>query len=641
MKIKYKRLLVSLVVFSYISTFLNTQTVSATALMDETFTGTSSAANQWISGGSGGSVACLTAGSSSTPVTSIPGCSSSAIDSDGNGYLRLTPTAGNRSGFVIYDTPVSSNEGLNIEFNMHQYGGTGADGISFFLIDGSASPTVPGAPGGSLGYSRNDGGTPGIVGGYVGVGFDRFGNFSSTQSGTGGPGALANQIVVRGSEASDYQYVTRAASNTALSNTNRTNSELGVRITISTTNIMSVAVDYGSGYETELSGIDLEAINGTGSLPSNFKFGFAASTGGSTNTHEIRGLSVATNPPNVSVNVSNSGSFVQGLTGNFTITVSNDASAEDTAGTITVSNTLPTGLTPTGASGTGWSCSIVLQVVTCSRNDVLTPGQSAPDISIGVNIASDAAASLDSTATVTVDNNANLSPSDTNTVTVLAGSYLDTDGIFNEEENAAPNGGDANDDGTPDSQQNEVTSLLNQITGTYAVLATTGCTGNSSVSASSVTANDATDSEYSYPVGLMDFILTCAPGATATVNMYFYGLSHEGLVLRKYNATNKTYTTVQGATFTNVVIGGEQATRITYDITDGGEYDDDGIVNGTIIDPAGPAVLATIDSPESLSNGETDPQNLANTGTNVALQTLIGSLLIISTLTAMLFKSPQ
>src|SRR5439155_23328060 len=68
---------------------------------------------------------------------------------------------------------------------------------------------------------------------------------------------------------------------------------------------------------------------------------------------------------------SHTGNFAQGQVGaTYTITVTNSGGAA-TAGTVTVSDTLPAGLTPTGAAGTGWSCGIALQVVTCTRSDAL------------------------------------------------------------------------------------------------------------------------------------------------------------------------------------------------------------------------------------------------------------------------------
>lgn len=569
---------------------------SATSLAGETFTGVSTAANQWTSGGSGGSVACLTAATSSA-TNSIPACSGGPIDSVGNGVLRLTPNVNTRSGFVFYNTPVSASEGLQIEFDMYQYGGSGADGISFFLIDGAASPTQPGASGGSLGYSSTTG-TAGLVGGYVGVGFDRFGNFSNSGFGAGGTGRVPNSVTVRGAEATDYQFVTTHPASGALAveaSPTRTSAKRHVVVSVSTNNVMTVAVNYGSGLVTELQNINLNTINGAGSLPASFKFGWAASTGGSNNTHEISGLTVSTLRPKLGMNVTNGGGFQQGETGQYTLAVSNDAGAEATSDTITVTDTLPTGITPTGVSGSGWSCTIAGQLVTCTRpgsgGSALAAGASAPNITINVAIAASAAASVNNTATVATANNDTTNASDTDTASIAPSA--DQDGIADSVETAAPNNGDANNDGIADKSQVTVTSLPNPVTSSYAVLETNGCTGNNSVSIDTQNTG-AGDGSYSYPAGLMDFTLTCGtPGATTTVTMYYYGLDYSpNLSLRKYNATTHTYTTVPGASFASVTIGGKQATKITYQITDGGPLDQDGSANGTIVDPAGPALLA-------------------------------------------------
>ena len=561
----------------------------ATGLTSETFSGVSTAANAWISGGSGGSVACMTAATTSAS-NSIPACSGGPYDSIGNGVLQLTPDLGARSGFAFYNTPVSTSQGLQIQFNMAQYGGNGADGISFFLINGTANPTVPGAPGGGLGYSNNTTGTPGIVGGYIGVGFDKYGNFSSPSYGSGGPGQMPNSIVVRGSQATGYQYVTGVTAASSLENTTRANSELPVDITISSANIMSVAVNYGSGYVTELSDINLNTINGSGSLPASFKFGFAASTGGSYDAHEISGLSVNTDPPNVSATISHTGNFTQGTTGQFTIGVSNDASAEATTGTTTISDTVPTGLVPTSASGSGWSCSINGQTVTCSTANLISPGDATPDITLNTAVLPNATSPLTNTISVSTPTNGNPSPSASDQVAVEAGQ---SDGIPSTVKDAGPNNGDANGDSVLDSEQNNVSSFVDPITSKYAVLDTTSspnCTGNTNVSIDSNPNNLHDDTGYTYPEGLMDFTLNCTPGSTATVNMYYYGLTDSSnLVLRKYNPSTNTYTTISGAVFTSVEIGGQQATKISYQITDNGPLDADS-TPGVIVDPAGPAL---------------------------------------------------
>jgi hypothetical protein len=568
---------------------LSPAVAGATGLTSETFNGTATTANTWISGGSGGSVACLTAATTSV-VNSIPACSGGPYDSVGNGVLQLTPDTGARSGFAFYNTPLSTSQGLQIQFNMYQYGGNGADGISFFLINGSANPTMPGAPGGGLGYSRNSSGTAGIVGGYVGIGFDNYGNFSNSSYGSGGPGKEPNNIVVRGSEASDYKYITGVAAAGSLENTTRANSGLPVDVTISSANIMSVAVNYGSGYVTELSDINLNTINGAGSLPLSFKFGFAASTGGSYDTHEISGLSVNTDPPDVSTTLSHTGNFTQGTTGQFTIGVSNNASAEATTGTTTISDTLPTGLVPTSATGSGWSCNISGQNLTCSTANVIEPGSAAGNITLNTAVLTNAATPLTNTVSVSTPTNGNPTPTASNQVTVIAGQ---SDGIPDSIKNAAPNNGDANDDTIPDSDQNNVSSFVDPLTNKYGVLDTTSnpnCSGNSNVSIDTSASQLDNDAGYSYPAGLMNFTLHCTPGSTATVVMYYYGLTDtSNLVLRKYNSITNTYSTISGASFNNVVIGGQQATKITYQITDNGPLDENSTL-GTIVDPAGPAL---------------------------------------------------
>jgi uncharacterized repeat protein (TIGR01451 family) len=57
-------------------------------------------------------------------------------------------------------------------------------------------------------------------------------------------------------------------------------------------------------------------------------------------------------------------------TGYFTVTPSN-IGAVATTGTVTVVDTMPAGITPTAATGTGWTCNIAGQVVTCTTNAVI------------------------------------------------------------------------------------------------------------------------------------------------------------------------------------------------------------------------------------------------------------------------------
>jgi len=294
---------------------------------------------------------------------------------------------------------------------------------------------------------------------------------------------------------------------------------------------------------------------------------------------------------------------------------------------------LPTGLTPTAANGTGWACDIAGQVVTCTRpgdgGNALNPGTSAPNITVNAAVASNAPTPLVATATVDTPENASLSSEDTDSVTILTGSYLDDDGVFNDVEAAAPNNGDGNNDGTDDSQQDNVTSLPNPVTGTYAVLQTDGCSAtNSDVSLAAESANDTADGTYTYPAGLMNFTINCAaPGGTATVTQYFFGdYDVSEVVARKYNETTKTYQTIPGAIITNVTIGGEHALKIVYDITDGDDLDQDGVVNGTIVDPSGPALLVPVSAAPVSSSNNTTTTGTPDTGAGTPGHT--GNLLV-------------
>nr|WP_115710431.1 PilC/PilY family type IV pilus protein [Cupriavidus taiwanensis] len=173
--------------------------------------------------------ACLTAGNGTG---SIPGCATSSFtyyrdrnsklvggasgsvpDAAGYGALRLTngdtaegANGDNQNGAVVSRFTFGMQEGLQVTFSTVTYGGdnlrgTGADGISFYLADGSKSPTVGGL-GGSLGYSCSNvnGAYDGVAGGYIGIGIDEFGNFSNKADNTdSGPAFQANRISVRGS----------------------------------------------------------------------------------------------------------------------------------------------------------------------------------------------------------------------------------------------------------------------------------------------------------------------------------------------------------------------------------------------------------------------------------------------------------
>lgn len=109
--------------------------------------------------------------------------------------LRVTPPLNTQSALMLYNSPLSAEGGLDMEFKFAMYGGVNpdaiiADGLSFFLKDGANTDDGPGQTGSGLGYAlrlNGDGGPdgPGVRGALLGIGFDYFGNFSSNQSGGG------------------------------------------------------------------------------------------------------------------------------------------------------------------------------------------------------------------------------------------------------------------------------------------------------------------------------------------------------------------------------------------------------------------------------------------------------------------------
>jgi len=168
-------------------------------------------------------------GLSSAPATGI----GQAGDPAGQGALRFTNgyTAGHGGDFnygykqagsiISSGTPYPTGSGLQVIFKTVTYrgdsgggGSDGADGIGFFLMDGSLPPYDTGAFGGSLGYTcsneqynydytlRADGtvrGYDGLVGGYIGLGIDEYGNFLNQGDNTAsGYGYVPGRIGLRG-----------------------------------------------------------------------------------------------------------------------------------------------------------------------------------------------------------------------------------------------------------------------------------------------------------------------------------------------------------------------------------------------------------------------------------------------------------
>jgi type IV pilus assembly protein PilY1 len=259
---------------------LSVRRSDAQAVFSEDFTGTSTSNAWYFFRG-----ACLTASAANggtSPSNSLPGCTSSSLKSNyyngehqvagtlgvagtaetlpdlpvtvngvvtQTGALRFTNANGNTTnsnggkyghdegGAIISSTPFDATNGVQITFKTVAYRGDsggsvgdGADGISFFMINGSVAPSI-GSAGGSLSYTCSNpgnlpnynstggviigsgaGGHPtvdGVTGAYIGLGIDEYGNFLNGpgDSTATGFGAQGNRIGLRGAGNVSWRYL--------------------------------------------------------------------------------------------------------------------------------------------------------------------------------------------------------------------------------------------------------------------------------------------------------------------------------------------------------------------------------------------------------------------------------------------------
>ncbi len=143
----------------------------------------------------------------------------------------------------------------------------------------------------------------------------------------------------------------------------------------------------------------------------------SVSGGGSlgANVTDSTTLVPAGTPPSLNISKTHSGNFVQGQQGAYTLTVINSPSAGPTSGTVTVTDTIPSGLTLVFMTGTGWSCASN----TCTRADVLNSAASYPPIIVAVNVAVNAPSPQVNRAAVSGGGSSAANTSDLTIITIL------------------------------------------------------------------------------------------------------------------------------------------------------------------------------------------------------------------------------
>jgi hypothetical protein len=211
-------------------------------------------------------------------------------DPEGDGWLRLSNESDLwQRGMAVYNTAFSSTEGMQITFDYASYGGTGADGITFFLLDGNA-PLTLGGSGGGLGYAWSATGS-GVTGGYVGIGLDEYNCIVAPSLPPTPPCPPNNHnqqmVAVWGASDPATRFPYLATQPMSIAPAGRPGRS--VRITLSPATpkpTLTVEIDStGTGF---VKVIDMLPLTGNGPVPSMLKLGFSASTGGENNIHEVR-----------------------------------------------------------------------------------------------------------------------------------------------------------------------------------------------------------------------------------------------------------------------------------------------------------------------------------------------------------------
>ncbi len=372
------------------------------------------------------------------------------LTNEGDGWLQLTSSAKSQSGTAVLNDAFPSTDGVYISFDYAVYGGISrtqdgvastGDGFSFFLIDGTADPSV-GALGAGLGYAcirSTTTGTvgacnasyPGVTGGDVGLGFDTFGQYSAKGVGNndaGSPGRMPNNIVLRGSGSgtTGYAYLDGVedpgGSLSGITKTDYRSAIITIIPNASGDPILTVTTNTGPGtaQQTVFSKFNLATASGQTTLPSTFKLGFSGGTGGATDYHDIRNLKVV-KPVDLSIKKTGPASATVGDTITYQVVATNNGpnSAPGSAITDTV---------PAAIKNVTWTCGAA------KKAKCLKTSGSGNDISVPVNLPVNGTATITITGTASaageLANSANLTtPTDlsstgatsvTNTAVVVA-----------------------------------------------------------------------------------------------------------------------------------------------------------------------------------------------------------------------------
>jgi len=154
-----------------------------------------------------------------------------------------------------------------------------------------------------------------------------------------------------------------------------------------------------------------------------------------------------------------------------------------------------------------------------------------------------------------------------------------------------PNNGDGNGDGIVDSLQNNVVTILTADGNNYLTIEEVD--GRTLYDVNTLESNDLNNSIF-YPYGLVEFKINAS---TSTIKIYYHNTDYFKNMIYKKLRSNGSFINFPNYETSFELINGNQVAVIILTLSDGGLGDYDGVVNGIIYDPGGPALPISANIP--------------------------------------------